>query len=112
EPAGPARSRWHFRFRRKRLLVGKYEIESSAGRHGPGPGHRRHGHPRKLRAIDERGRRRTVYRRVAPDQEAREQGRGMIYLDYQATTPVPPDVARAMRPWIEEKFATPPSPSG
>ena len=29
------------------------------------------------------------------------------YLDYQATTPVAPEVAAAMRPWIEEKFANP-----
>ena len=35
----------------------------------------------------------------------------MIYLDYQATTPVAPEAARAMEPWIEEKFANPHSPS-
>ena len=35
----------------------------------------------------------------------------MIYLDYQATTPVAPDVAKAMQPWIEKKFANPHSPS-
>jgi cysteine desulfurase len=35
----------------------------------------------------------------------------MIYLDYQASTPVAPEVARAMQPWIEEKFANPHSPS-
>jgi cysteine desulfurase len=35
----------------------------------------------------------------------------VIYLDYQATTPVAPEVAEAMRPWIEEKFANPHSPS-
>ena len=35
----------------------------------------------------------------------------MIYLDYQATTPVAPEVAEAMHPWIEEKFANPHSPS-
>ncbi|MCL6740260.1 cysteine desulfurase [Sphingomonas sp. RB56-2] len=35
----------------------------------------------------------------------------MIYLDYQATTPVAPEVAAGMRPWIEEKFANPHSPS-
>ena len=35
----------------------------------------------------------------------------MIYLDYQATTSVAPEVAAAMRPWIEEKFANPHSPS-
>ena len=35
----------------------------------------------------------------------------MIYLDYQATTPVAPEAAQAMQPWIEEKFANPHSPS-
>jgi len=35
----------------------------------------------------------------------------MIYLDYQATTPMAPEVAKAMLPWIEEKFANPHSPS-
>jgi cysteine desulfurase len=35
----------------------------------------------------------------------------VIYLDYQATTPVAPNVARAMAPWIEERFANPHSPS-
>ena len=35
----------------------------------------------------------------------------MIYLDYQATTPVAPEVADAMRPWIEDRFANPHSPS-
>jgi cysteine desulfurase len=35
----------------------------------------------------------------------------MIYLDYQATTPVAPEVLAAMRPWIEEKCANPHSPS-
>ena len=35
----------------------------------------------------------------------------MIYLDYQATTPVAPEVAAAMQPWISEKFANPHSPS-
>ena len=35
----------------------------------------------------------------------------MIYLDYQATTPLAPEVAEAMRPWIEESFANPHSPS-
>ena len=35
----------------------------------------------------------------------------MIYLDYQATTPVAPEVEKAMAPWVAEKFANPPSPS-
>ena len=35
----------------------------------------------------------------------------MIYLDYQATTPVAPEVAEAMAPWITDKFANPHSPS-
>ena len=33
-----------------------------------------------------------------------------IYLDYQATTPLAPEVAAAMRPWIETNFANPHSP--
>jgi cysteine desulfurase len=36
---------------------------------------------------------------------------GVIYLDYQATTPVAPQVGEAMEPWIEERFANPHSPS-
>jgi cysteine desulfurase len=35
----------------------------------------------------------------------------MIYLDYQATTPIAPDVAEAMQPWLRDKFANPHSPS-
>ncbi len=35
----------------------------------------------------------------------------MTYLDYQATTPLAPQAAKAMGPWIEEKFANPHSPS-
>lgn len=34
----------------------------------------------------------------------------IAYLDYQATTPVAPEVAVAMRPWIETNFANPHSP--
>jgi cysteine desulfurase len=33
-----------------------------------------------------------------------------IYLDYQATTPLAPEAAAAMRPWLEHKFANPHSP--
>jgi cysteine desulfurase len=35
----------------------------------------------------------------------------MTYLDYQATTPLAPEVAAAMRPWLDEKYANPHSPS-
>ncbi|MEO6360389.1 MAG: cysteine desulfurase family protein [Sphingomicrobium sp.] len=35
----------------------------------------------------------------------------MIYLDYQATTPVAPEVAAAMQPWAEEHFANPHAPN-
>ena len=31
----------------------------------------------------------------------------ILYLDYQATTPLAPEAAGKMRPWIEEKFANP-----
>jgi cysteine desulfurase len=34
----------------------------------------------------------------------------MIYLDYQATTPLAPEATAAMRPWLDEKFANPHSP--
>src|SRR3712207_21815 len=34
----------------------------------------------------------------------------MIYLDHQATTPLAPEVAAAMRPWIETNFGNPHSP--
>ncbi len=34
----------------------------------------------------------------------------MIYLDYQATTPLDPEAAAAMRPWIETSFGNPHSP--
>jgi len=48
---------------------------------------------------------------MAPHRQPR-QGRGrVIYLDYQATTPLAPEVAAAMQPWIEERFANPHSPS-
>jgi cysteine desulfurase len=35
----------------------------------------------------------------------------MIYLDYQATTPLAPEAAVAMAPWLDVKFANPHSPS-
>jgi cysteine desulfurase len=35
----------------------------------------------------------------------------VIYLDYQATTPLAPEAAAAMGPWLEEKFANPHSAS-
>ena len=35
----------------------------------------------------------------------------MIYLDYQATTPIAPEVAAAMEPWLSARFANPHSPS-
>ena len=34
----------------------------------------------------------------------------MIYLDYQATTPMAPEVFEAMTPWLAEKFANPHAP--
>ena len=33
-----------------------------------------------------------------------------IYLDYQATTPLAPEAAAAMRPWLETNFGNPHSP--
>ena len=39
--------------------------------------------------------------------DVRETPGGVIYLDYQATTPLAPEVAAAMRPWLESRFANP-----
>ena len=47
---------------------------------------------------------------MAPNRRS-DATRRMIYLDYQATTPLAPEVAAIMRPWIEEKFANPHSAS-
>ena len=48
---------------------------------------------------------------MAPHPGEERDESGVIYLDYQATTPLAPEVASAMRPWIEEQFANPHSPS-
>jgi cysteine desulfurase len=48
---------------------------------------------------------------MAADCRTRSGTRRMIYLDYQATTPLAPEAAQAMEPWIAEKFANPHSPS-
>jgi cysteine desulfurase len=48
---------------------------------------------------------------MAPNPKPHEGRGGVIYLDYQATTPVAPEVAKAMGPWVTEKFANPHSPS-
>jgi cysteine desulfurase len=37
----------------------------------------------------------------------REAPRRVIYLDYQATTPLAPEAAAAMRPWLETNFGNP-----
>jgi len=37
---------------------------------------------------------------------------GAIYLDYNATTPVDPDVLQAMLPWLRESFGNPASAHG
>jgi cysteine desulfurase len=48
---------------------------------------------------------------MAADRRAGREQSGMIYLDYQATTPLAPEAASAMRPWLEDSFANPHSPS-
>jgi cysteine desulfurase len=39
--------------------------------------------------------------------DVRQAPGGVIYLDYQATTPLAPEAAAAMRPWLETGFANP-----
>src|SRR5437763_5874334 len=48
---------------------------------------------------------------MAPDRGTDAGESRVVYLDYQATTPVAPEVAKAMAPWIEDRFANPHSPS-
>jgi len=47
---------------------------------------------------------------VAPDRRGCAGAGGMIYLDYQATTPLAPEALAAMRPLLEEGFGNPHSP--
>src|ERR1700760_2641165 len=47
---------------------------------------------------------------MAVDRRRGGQARGMIYLDYQATTPLAPEALAAMRPLLEEAFGNPHSP--
>jgi len=44
---------------------------------------------------------------MAADRGAGEGTGGMIYLDYQATTPLAPEAREAMLPYIDEKFGNP-----
>jgi cysteine desulfurase len=41
------------------------------------------------------------------ERHVRQAPRRVIYLDYQATTPLAPEAAAAMRPWLETGFANP-----
>ena len=105
--AGPVRPRRDRGVGGQRLLVGQDEGQRGARRDG-GRARRRGGVPARQLRPGDRARPRstpssTEWRRIAE----RMRARGMIYLDYQATTPVAPEVAAAMRPWIEEKFANP-----
>jgi cysteine desulfurase len=44
---------------------------------------------------------------MAADRRAGEGTGGMIYLDYQATTPLAPEAREAMLPYLDEKFGNP-----
>jgi cysteine desulfurase len=47
---------------------------------------------------------------MADDRDGGEGARGMIYLDYQATTPLAPEARAAMLPFLDDKFGNPHSP--
>ena len=100
-----------FRFRRGAPVRRQHEGEPGACGDGRSAEIAGIGHPRQLRPDTSEAdvdRFLAEWRRIA--ERAGSAGR-MIYLDYQATTPVAPEVAEAMQPWIEEKFANPHSPS-
>ena len=44
---------------------------------------------------------------MAADRDAGQGAGGMIYLDYQATTPIAPEAREAMLPYLDEKFGNP-----
>ena len=109
EPARAIRPRRYCRVGGQRLLVGRDEGAATCSP-------RWRCRPRSpavssasASARHQRCRHRPLPWRMAADGRARPGG--MIYLDYQATTPLAPEVAKAMQPWIEEKFANPHSPS-
>src|SRR5207342_3559532 len=91
------------------LFVGKNEGKRGACGHGSGDGGRQWLSPHQLWAAYDRSAGRRIPGGVGA--YCRPRPRCMIYLDYQATTPLAPEVAAVMRPWVEEKFANPHSPS-
>src|SRR4051812_22507838 len=91
------------------MLVGQDESERGSRGDGCAGGYRKWFPPRQLRSFHEPGRCGPFPGRVAADPQPRPSR--MIYLDYQATTPVAPEVEKAMLPWISDKFANPHSPS-
>ena len=111
EPIGPVRPCRTVGIGGERLFIRKHEAEPRARRDGRPRRDRIVRDLRQLRALDKRGGCRTLPRRVVQDRRPCQGAGGMIYLDYQATTPVAPEVVKAMLPWIEEKFANPHSPS-
>src|SRR3546814_12117266 len=83
---------------------------SCPGRDGLARSRASRGHPHQLRPHHQRGGRRPRDRRVAAG-VARDAGScGVIYLDYQATTPLAPAALAAMRPWLESPPDNPHSP--
>src|SRR5206468_11281844 len=107
-PAGPRRD---CRVRGKCLFFGQDEIERGSRRDECPGGNCRGLHSREFRSVDQRRGYRSLPGAMGSHPAAREPGCCMIYLDYQATTPVAPEVAKAMAPWIEDRFANPHSPS-
>ncbi len=82
------------------LFVWDAQDQSCAGRNGLGCKGGFRGHPGELWSRNERSRNRPLPRSLA---KHRRTGKGgMIYLDYQATTPSRPKTFAAMEPWLQE----------
>src|SRR6185369_13393944 len=81
--------------------------EPGVDRDGLGRGAGARGDPRQHRPGDDLGRGRTIPSGL--DRAGRTAAGGMIYLDYQATTPLAPEARDAMLPWFD-RYGNPHSP--
>ena len=107
DAADPLRPGGHRGQRRQRLLVRVDEAQPCAGRDGLERGGEPRGNPHQLRPRYGRGGCGARDRDLARGDAGNPPLRRMIYLDYQATTPLAPEALDAMLPWLKDQHANP-----